>query len=74
MTRGAQVVRIPEARNTVPGRTISPELKSWIRSVIVPTLVKEYLAEQSSPISLAPKRQEVIKTGTNTATARMVGR
>ena len=32
--------------NTAQKSALSPELKSWIDGVIVPALVREYLAEQ----------------------------
>ncbi len=32
---------------TRTGNSLSPELKSWIDSVIVPALLKEYLAESA---------------------------
>ncbi|MGC1107112.1 MAG: hypothetical protein WA876_11285 [Candidatus Acidiferrales bacterium] len=63
----------------VQGRTkasrpaISPELKEWIRNVIVPILVKEYLVEHEGTLSLAPGRERVIETDASTASAERIG-
>jgi hypothetical protein len=35
------------------GARLDPELRSWIRNVIVPAMVRDYIAEHGSPNSLA---------------------
>ena len=35
------------------GARLDPEVRSWIRNVIVPAMVREYIAEHGSPNSLA---------------------
>lgn len=41
------------ARSARLGKRLDPELKSWLDSVIVPALVREYLAEIKSQNRLA---------------------
>lgn len=35
------------------GARLDPEVRSWIRNVLVPAMVREYVAEHGSPNSLA---------------------
>lgn len=71
MARGGKLVEFPgtsEAERTA----ISPELKSWIRRVIVPALVREWAVENRQ-VPLAPTRDEVIKSvAKSTATAERI--
>ena len=36
-----------------PGARLDPEVRSWIRNVIVPAMVREYLAEHGGAIVVA---------------------
>jgi hypothetical protein len=45
---------------TRTGNGLSPELKSWIDSVIVPALVREYLARLECEKSLAPSAEPAV--------------
>ncbi len=52
---------------------LSPELKSWIDGVIVPVLVREYLAELEHEKSACPGAEAVTESAaTRTATAERV--
>ncbi len=37
----------PSHHNTAPKSALSPELKAWLDNVVVPALLKEYLAESA---------------------------
>lgn len=72
MATAAKIVRMPDARKAAPSRTISPAMKSWVRSCIVPALVREFLATRNANLSIMSERDKVIKGGRNTATATRV--
>lgn len=50
-----QMSAIDRGRAKPGSAAISPKVKSWIDNVIVPALVEQFLAEQSSEKSLAEK-------------------
>ncbi len=49
----------PSQHNTAQKSVLSPELKSWIDGVIVPALVREYLAERERKKSACSKSKPV---------------
>lgn len=74
MASAAKIVKMPEARNATPIRAISPAMKSWIRNCIVPTLVREYLAEKKANVPVEGAACKVVKSDSYAATPRRVGR
>lgn len=72
MPRGVKLVPM-ERRVVQPEKEISPALKSWIRNAVVPALLREWKEQDSASVSLAPQREEVVKTRTKiTATAERI--
>lgn len=72
MPRGIKLVPM-ERRTVQPEKEISPALKSWIRNAVVPALLREWKEQDSASVSLAPQREEVVKTRTKiTATAERI--
>lgn len=49
----------------VPGAGVSPELRSFIDNVIVPALVREWLAEHRPKKSLAEAEPEGVESAPN---------
>jgi len=62
-TRKGTGVWMPERRKETdgPGARLDPEVRSWIRNVIVPAMVQEYIAKHGSlnnlaePIAVVPQ-------------------
>ena len=49
-----------DGKTRSPGARLDPEVRSWIRNVIVPAMVREYLAEHGAivvaePIAVVPQ-------------------
>ena len=54
------------ARSPGPGKRLDPALKSWMDNVIIPALVREYLAEME-------KRNRLATTGGSEVTSHKDG-
>ncbi len=60
----------PSHHNTAQKSALSPDLKSWIDGVIVPALVREYLAGRERDESACPEGKPVAEfAATRTAIA-----
>ena len=49
----------PNPHNTAPKSSLSPELKGWLDNVVVPALVREYLAGREREKSACSKPEPV---------------
>jgi hypothetical protein len=62
-----------ESKKTIAGSPLTPELKDFIDRVIVPILVKQYLAEEADAAQLAKKGRKVAQSSRNTAAFQFSG-
>ncbi len=57
-----------------PGARLDPEVRSWIRNVIVPAMVREYLAEHGGAIVVAEPIATIKSASVASSPREMVGK
>jgi hypothetical protein len=62
-----RVLQLEAKQNATEESPLTPEMKDFIDRVIVPILVKQYLAEEAQAAQLAEEERKVAKSPRNTA-------